>query len=284
MPNAETITKYTGLLDDFLTQELITSSLDSANSTVLGFTEAGNMKVPRIEVGELGAYNRATGFDEEEMVVSYDEIKPEFDRGKGFSVDHVDDEETAFVRSAQGMNVFMKRSVVPQIDATRFMRYANGAGTTATETLTPETIGAAIKEARLVLGEAGALDGARLFMSFGAHGMLEDALKRRYVNESDVKDLIGSINNLTIDDVRSVCFTKNPVIDADGYVPGSNQINFMIINPLAVRQLKKHEKLRVFSPDENQRKDAWLFQYRVFHDAFVLPGLEDGVYAHTKEA
>ena len=39
---------------------------------------------------------------------------------------------------------------------------------------------------------------------------------------------------------------------------------------------------RIFSPEENQKADAWKFDYRIYHDAFVLPNKLSGVYLHAK--
>jgi hypothetical protein len=279
MPDTEHITKYTGLLDDYLTENLVTSPLDSANSAIIDFTGAGTVKVPKITVGELGAYNKGTGFAEEEMTLEYDEISLSQDRGKGFSVDSVDDEETAMIRSAQGMQVFMKRSVVPQVDAYRFKVFSNGAGGVSTTVLTAANILDELDLAAEVLGEAGALDGSqKLYMSYAAHTLLKQAVARKYSGETNIGRAIASLDGTPIEDVRSICFTDDATFTSSGYTPGSLAINFLLLNPLSLRQLKKHEKLRVFSPDVNQKKDAWLLQYRLYHDAWVLPDVEDGIY------
>ena len=38
---------------------------------------------------------------------------------------------------------------------------------------------------------------------------------------------------------------------------------------------------KIFSPDENQNKDAWQFDFRLYHDTFVLDNKVKGIYAHT---
>jgi hypothetical protein len=40
--------------------------------------------------------------------------------------------------------------------------------------------------------------------------------------------------------------------------------------------------MKVFDPDVNQAKDAWLFQYRLYHDAFVYDNKVKGIYLHNK--
>jgi hypothetical protein len=38
---------------------------------------------------------------------------------------------------------------------------------------------------------------------------------------------------------------------------------------------------KVFDPDTNQEKDAWKFQYRLYHDAFAYENKVKGIYVHT---
>lgn len=280
----ELITKYTGLLDDYLSESLASSSLDSSNSNIVDFSGAGHVKVPHIEVSGLGKYDRDNGYSAGTMTVGYDELTLSQDRGNEFTVDEVEDEETAFIRSAEGMKEFMKKSVVPQIDAYRFSKYASGAGTKGTGALTADTVLAALDAAEQTLGEAGALEGARIYMSYAAYSLFKKATSRQYGSESAIANNIDNFNSIPVERVRSITFTADPTINDTGYIPGANSINFIMANPLSIRQLKKHEKLRVFDPNTYQAKDAWLFQYRVFHDAFVLPQREDGIYAHTVAA
>lgn len=280
----ELVTKFTGLLDDYLTETLASSSLDSGNSKIIDFSGAGHVKVPHIEVSGLGKYDRANGYTAGTMTVGYDELTLSQDRGNEFTVDEIDDEETAFVRSAEGMKEFMKKSVVPQIDAYRFGKYASAAGAKANGTLTAASILAALDAAENTLGEAGALEGARIYMSYGAYSLFKQAINRQYGSDSAIANNIDNFNSIPVERVRSVAFTANPTVSDTGYTPGANGINFIMANPMSVQQIKKHEKLRVFNPDTYQDKNAWLFQYRLFHDAFVLPQLEDGIYAHTVAA
>lgn len=60
----------------------------------------------------------------------------------------------------------------------------------------------------------------------------------------------------------------------------AKNINFMIVYPNAVLQAKKFALPKIFSPDVNQDKDAWKFQFRLYHDAFVYENKVKGVYLH----
>ena len=65
---------------------------------------------------------------------------------------------------------------------------------------------------------------------------------------------------------------------------GASDINFMIIYPPAILQVVKFSLPKIFSPDINQTKDAWKFQFREYHDAFVYENKVKGLYSHYKPA
>jgi hypothetical protein len=69
---------------------------------------------------------------------------------------------------------------------------------------------------------------------------------------------------------------------AGGYAKTGTDINFMLMDPRAVLQVQKLAQLKIFTPDENQKLDAWNLQYRIYHDAFVYDNMVDGIYLHKK--
>jgi hypothetical protein len=71
--------------------------------------------------------------------------------------------------------------------------------------------------------------------------------------------------------------------EAGGYTKaaGGFDLNFMIAHPSSVISAVKHQKVRVFSPDVNQDKDAYKYDFRIYYDLFVLENKADGIYVHT---
>ena len=63
-------------------------------------------------------------------------------------------------------------------------------------------------------------------------------------------------------------------------IPASTSypINFMIVHPSALVQVTKHVAPRIFSPEVNQEKDAWKFDYRIYHDIFCYENKAKGIY------
>lgn len=82
----------------------------------------------------------------------------------------------------------------------------------------------------------------------------------------------------------SVTGETAPAWAADTYYKrtavGASDINFMIVYPQAILQAKKFALPKIFSPDVNQSKDAWKFQFRLYHDAFVYENKVKGIYLH----
>lgn len=77
-------------------------------------------------------------------------------------------------------------------------------------------------------------------------------------------------------------FTTAPASAAPvvvNYYTAAN-INFMIIYPPAILQVVKFSLPKIFDPDVNQDKDAWKFQFREYHDAFVYENKTKGIYLH----
>ena len=53
----------------------------------------------------------------------------------------------------------------------------------------------------------------------------------------------------------------------------------MIVHPSAVTAMSKIDNVRVFDKAENQLADAYKYDYRRYHDLWVLKMKELGVYA-----
>ena len=71
--------------------------------------------------------------------------------------------------------------------------------------------------------------------------------------------------------------------EAGGYIGTAStgyKINFLIVHPSAVLKVMKHVLPRIFTPDENQKADAWKFDYRCYHDVFAYDNKVKGIYLH----
>ena len=65
---------------------------------------------------------------------------------------------------------------------------------------------------------------------------------------------------------------------------GAASINYMIVHPSAGQAISKHETLRYFSPEVNQKANGHLWQYRLYHDMLVYEHRKDLIYASLATA
>ena len=69
--------------------------------------------------------------------------------------------------------------------------------------------------------------------------------------------------------------------DAGGYTATGSTINYMIVHPSAVMQAVKMASPRIFSPRENQQAQAWMYDFRQYHGAWVKHQKTNGIYVNA---
>ena len=289
-------TKYLPILDEVYKRESITSILDAANNKVQ-FINADTVKLFKTSLQGLGNYSRNSGFVKGDVTATWETHQLTKDRGRSFSVDAMDDEETINMAFGTLAGEFLRTKVVPEIDAYRFAKYAGTSGiSTATAaditvgtTDVPGLIDTAIQKMN---DDEVPVEGRILFISELAYNGLKAKISRQLANEKDVSKVIETYDGMRVIRVPKARFNTAITLydgttsgqEAGGYiVPASTSypINFMIIHPSAVIQVAKHVKPRIFSPDVNQDADAWKFDYRIYHDTFVEANKVAGIYLHA---
>ena len=65
---------------------------------------------------------------------------------------------------------------------------------------------------------------------------------------------------------------------AGGYSTTGSTINFMIVHPSAVMQSTVLYSPRIFSPDVFQEANAWAYDFRLAHGAWVKHQKANGIY------
>ena len=128
------------------------------------------------------------------------------------------------------------------------------------------------------------MEGRVLFVNSDLKPVLNSAITRQWTNEDETNTVVNKYNNMKVIYVPKTRFytkiTLNDGTTSWGYAKDGTgkDINFMMIYPQAVVQAKKFVMPKIFSPDENQKLDAWLFQFRLYHDAFVYENKAKGIY------
>lgn len=287
-------TKMLPLLDELYKFASTTAILDASMVEWVG---ANQVKIFKTSMDGLGTYNRNTGFVDGSVTGTWETLTLSNDRGRKFMVDRMDDEETLGQAFGTLAGEFIRTKLVPELDAVRFSKYASASGilTTTAADLTSSTVVAAIDAAIAAMDEAEVPQEGRIFfMTPTIYQAIKDSTAvTRFATMQD-----GSINRdftsfegMRVVKVPQTRFYKGVTLydgttggqEAGGYIKTAStgrNINFMIVHPSAIKQVTKHANPRIFRADENQKMDAEQFDYRVYHDTFVLDNKVKGIYAH----
>lgn len=287
------VTKFMPILDEAYKVNSLTARMDSPTDQNASFAGANVVKVMKTSIVGLGTYSRATGYPKGDVTITWEALTLAASRGREFSIDRMDDEETLGQAFGTLAGEFIRTQVAPEVDAYRFAKYASTSSilTTTGATLTANDVLAAIDAAVADMdAQEVPQEGRLLFASTSVAGFIKGAVTRMLGNESAVDRRTFSLDGMPIIPVPQSRFKTAIDLDAGattsagGFAAasGAKDINFMIIYPPAVLQATKLEKMKVFEPDVNQSKDAWLFQYRLYHDAFVYDNKVKGIYLHKK--
>jgi hypothetical protein len=269
------VTKFQPLLDEVYQAASLTTDLE--NSAVK-FDGSKTVKVLKLTVPPLGTYTRNTGYTAGDVTAEWEPFTLEQDRGTEFSVDAMDDEETLNMTFGNASSEFIRRSVVPQVDAYRFAKMAGttGVGTVAGAALTTgDAVVKAISAGMTAMDEAEVTaEGRILYITPTLKGLVDD------LESYKSKACLQRFAKIVI--VPQTRFYTDVTISDKGFAKaeGAKNLNFLIVEPKAAFAVAKHKKLRVFDPNTNQKRDDYLFQYRLYHDMFVYPQKAAGIYVH----
>lgn len=279
--------KFLPMVDEIYKEQSATECLDTTSQPDV--SGADEVQILKISTTGLGNYSRETGYPQGDVTASWETLQLTEERGKEFSIDRMDDEEMLGIAFGALTGSFVREQVIPELDAYRFAKYASTDGIyQKAENLTAKTVLEAIDEATRQMDEAEVPQNGRiLFVSSELKPLLNNTLIRTWSNEGNVSTVLTTYNDMVVKYVpKGRFYSKTKINDGSsewGYTKAEDakDINFMIIYPPSVVQVKKVMLPKIFDPDQNQEKDAWKFQFRLYHDAFVLDNKKQGVYLHT---
>ena len=287
------VTRFLSILAEVYKLESKTAGMDAITQGI-DFVNAATVKVMKMTTVGLGNYSRTGGYPAGDITAEWVAMTLAAERGRAFSLDRMDNEESLGLVLGSLIRAWMREHVAPEIDAYRFAKYATGAGlvVAAGATLASGTILPAIDAAALAMDEAEVPEeGRKLYISMTCRDLLRGAVTRILANESSVDRRVRMLDSMEIVAVpqarfyTAITLNDGSASDAGGYVKNvatGKDINFMIVHPTAVLQPIKLNQVKYFSPDVNQLSDGHLWQYRLYHDAFVIENHENGVYLHHK--
>ena len=297
MPNAITkFKKYVPLLDEVYKQSALTSVLDSDASLASAGANADEIVIPKISMNGLGDYDRNSGYTNGDVTLKNETVKFNYERGRMFTVDVMDNEETAGISYGKLASEFIRTQVAPEGDAFRFATYASVSGiskVTAGATLsTGADVVAALRTATSKMDEDEVpYENRYLFITPTLKGLIDD------MDTTKSKEVLARFTQI-IQVPQTRFYTAIDLYDGKtdnsdssganekvgGYVKNASakDINFMIIHKPAVMQYNKHIAPKVITPEANQDADAWKFGYRKYGLADVYENKVAGIYLHHK--
>ena len=287
--------KFMPILDEIYKVASLTAGMDAPTKPI-EFGGANVVNVFKTSIVGLGTYSRASGYPAGDVTGTWETLTLAASRGRAFSIDRMDKEETLGQAFGTVAGEFVRTGVVPEVDAYRFSKYASWSG--ITEIGTPATLDTAAKVIAAFDVAMGQLDsdevppeGRKLYISTVCYNLLKASLSRTLGNEITADRRVKMLDTVEVIPVPQTRFYKGITLDAGGSSSAGGfaktgstgrDLNFLLLHPTAVLQTTKLAAMKIFSPEENQTADAWLFQYRLYHDAFVYDNKVKGIYSHIK--
>lgn len=289
MANAITLVqKYVDRLDDVYKLASLTDDLESDATTVRQGQNANEILIPKIDMDGLADYSRSSGYVDGDDILTWESVKFDYDRGRAFSVDAMDDEETIGISFGMLASRFIRNKVVPETDAYRFAKYAGTSGITVqSEALTTGAeVCNAITAANTAMDEAEVnAEGRILFITPTLHNAIIalDTYKSKAMLEGFTKVIkVPQTRFYTAIDLLDGKTSGEEIGGYQKSTTGKN-INFMIIDKSAVLQFTKHIVNKIIAPEENQSADAWKFFYRAYGLTNVYENRASGIYCSHAE-
>ena len=278
---------YTNLLDEVYRQSALTAVLESDASLARQGANANEIIIPKLSMDGLADYSRNSGYVNGDVTLNWETVQFNYERGRMFSVDNMDNEETQNIAFGRLAGEFIRTKVVPELDAFRFATYASvvGAGTATGALATGEAVVAALRKATSEMDEAEVpMEDRHLFITPTLLGLVED------MDTTKSKEVLSRFASITkvpqtrfysaieLLDGKTVGEEKGGYKKADG----GGELNFEIIHKPATLQFTKHAVPKVISPEQNQNADAWKYGYRNYGLCDTYENKVAGIYVHKK--
>ena len=288
MANSIQLSKvYTNLLDEVYQQSALTAVLESDASLAREGANTNEIIIPKLSMDGLADYSRNSGYVNGDVSLVWETVKFNYERGRMFSVDNMDNEETQNIAFGRLAGEFIRTQVVPELDAFRFATYAatTGAGTATGTLATGVDVINALRVATSAMDEAEVpMEDRHLFITPTLLGLVED------MDTTKSKEVLARFASIIkvpqtrFYSVIELLDGKSSGEEKGGYKKADLgvELNFEIIHKPAVLQFTKHAVPKVISPELNQDADAWKYGYRNNGLCDTYENKAAGIYVHKK--
>ena len=288
----ENITKYSDELDKMFEQKSAVGFF-ADNALATKFVGAKTVIIPDIDFQGLADYDRDTGFSRGAITVSNTSYTMSMDRARSLQIDREDMSETGIANLAgKILGEYVRTKVVPECDAYVLSKLAGLAlsRSNIVEGDAEKPFEALCQLITEVQSQVGYDEELVAFVDSHIYAALQNSTEiSKLITVSDFKQgevnlKVKSINGVAIIPVVSermkTAYKFNPD-NAGGFSPmDSTRETYMLVCPKSGAHLvKKTEKMRIFTPEQNIDADAYKFDYRIYYDVFVKKSGLDAVWA-----
>ena len=280
---------YTNLLDEVYQQSALTAVLESDATLARQGANANEIIIPKLSMDGLADYSRNGGYVDGDVQLTWETVKFNYERGRAFTVDDMDNEESQNIAFGRLAGEFIRTKVVPELDAFRFATYAStvGAGTAEGALATGADVINALRTATSAMDEAEVpMEDRHLFITPTLLGLVQD------MDTTKSREVLSRFASITpVPQTRfysaiELLDGKTGGEEKGGFkkASGAVELNFEIIHKPATLQFTKHAVPKIIAPAQNPDADAWKYGYRNYGLCDVYENKTAGIYVHKKNA
>lgn len=282
----------------------LTSGWMEANEKLVKYVGGNEVKIASLAMDGLGDYDRSEGFVKGSVNLTFKTYEMTQDRGRSFTFDENDVDETNFIlTAARVMGEFQRTQVVPEIDAYRYSKIATlaiaGNRAKGGYTATAETIlTQLLEDIAKVENEYG--EGDIIITLNRDIATLLDTSKEisRHINSGEFQKGSLSLKVQKLNDTYPIIRVPSKIMktaytfksgkpsqEAGGFeaAGGAKDINWIISHIAAPIAVTKTDKIRVFDPETYQKGRMWAADYRKVHDLWIPDKKLAGIYVNIKQ-
>lgn len=273
-----------------------TSTFLEANPNQIKYNGGKTIKIADILLTGLQDYDRAAGFKDGEITLTWTDYTLTQDRGVSFQIDAMDVDESANMATAATVVAeFGRTKAVPEIDAYRWATIAGSSNVTA-----PTAAALADGNAVVAAWDAAIVNFQELGMNLSDIALVTTPTMIQLATGSDKFNKLKNTTTIakggvdyTVDAYRDIplipvptsrfrdTFTKVTGTQG-GYNPAAGKaLNFILMAKTgAATAIVKTDKVRIFDPQTNQKADAYKIDVRVYHDIIIPKNGGKAIYVH----
>lgn len=270
-------------LDKAMLQNAATGFME-ANAMGVKYNGGAEIKIPSIAMSGLADYDRGAGFVEGDVTLTYQTMTMTQDRGRGFTMDVNDiDESGVLDLMSQLAGEFQRTKVVPEVDAYRTSKIVSLIGADRRRVYVAaassilknlqEDIGA-VRDAVGGDVELVVLISMQVMTILNTSTELSKRLDVTSFERGEIKTQVKMIDGVPLLPVPSARMKSRITLNKEGdggfvAADGAAGINWIVMARRAPIAVSKTDTVRLFDPQTYQKAHAWHMDYRKFHDLWI---------------